>query len=308
MQDPRITYGQTLVRLGETNPNIVVCDADLCNSTMGRLFGAAFPDRHFEMGIAEANMASFAAGLSLTGKIPFINSFAVFASGRAYDQIRQGICIPELNVKIVGSSSGLSDFGDGSTHQAIEDIAIMRAIPNMTVLVPADGIETRKMTEAMVEYAGPVYMRVGRNEMPEVTAEDQPFEIGKPSLLRDGKDVVVYATGGMVSKALDAASACENDGLSVKVVNVSTLKPVDQTMIKVFAEGMKGVVTAEEHTVVGGLSSLICYALRGQGAAIEVVGIQDCFGQSAYCYDDLLELYGLTDRHIAAAIRRAAGQ
>ena len=170
--------------------NIVVLEADLGKSTMTCYFEQAFPKRFFEMGIAEANMTSFAAGLSLTGKIPFTNSFAVFAAGRAYDQIRQGICIPGLNVKIVGSSAGLSDFGDGSTHQAIEDVAIMRAIPNLTVLVPMDGIEARKMTCAIAEYQGPVYLRLNRDDLPDLSSPDEPFVIGKPYLIREGTDVV----------------------------------------------------------------------------------------------------------------------
>jgi transketolase len=178
-QNPRLVYGETLVELGKKNKNIVVLEADLGKSTMTTLFEQKFPERFFEMGIGEANMTSFAAGLSLTGKIAFTNSFAVFAAGRAYDQIRQGVSIPKLNVKIIGSSAGLSDFGDGSTHQSVEDVAIMRAIPNMTVLVPVDGIETKKMTRKIVEHSGPVYMRLNRHDLPDLFPVDQEFEIGK---------------------------------------------------------------------------------------------------------------------------------
>jgi transketolase len=258
------------------------------------------------MGIAEANMTSFAAGLSLTGKVPFTNSFAVFAAGRAFDQIRQGVCIAGLNVRIIGSSCGLSDFGDGSTHQSVEDIAIMRAIPNMTVLVPADGNETRIMTRAMAKYAGPVYMRITRNDLPDVMPADEPFVAGKPHLVRQGNDAVVFANGQMVSQALTAADMLADSGISVRVVNVSSMKPVDQAALAMLADGMKGVVTAEEHSRIGGLASLMCDVLQGRAVPMRSVAIEDRFGQSAHSYADLLEAYGLTAAHIAAAIRQLA--
>jgi transketolase len=302
MQNQREVYGRTLVELGEENPDIVVLEADLGKSTMTCYFENAFPGRFFEMGISEANMTSFAAGLSLAGKIPFTNSFAVFAAGRAYDQIRQGICIPRLNVKIVGSSAGLSDYGDGSTHQSVEDVAIMRAIPNMTVLVPADGIETRKMTRAMAEYHGPVYMRLNRDDLPDLFPPDQEFVIGRPYLIRDGKDAVVFANGLMVSKALEAADSLLSRGISLRVVNVSSLKPVDESALRVLAGGMKGIVTAEEHSLIGGLGSLIADVFRGEGIPMKSIGIKDQFGQSAHNYAELLEAYGLGSGHIAAAV------
>ena len=305
-QNPREVYGRTLVEIGRENPNVVVLEADLGKSTMSCYFEETFPDRFFEMGIAEANMTSFAAGLSLTGKIPFTNSFAVFAAGRAFDQIRQGICIPGLNVRIVGSSCGLSDFGDGSTHQSIEDVSIMRALPNMTVLVPADGNETRTMTRALVDYRGPVYMRITRNDLPDVMPADEPFVAGKPHLVRKGSDVVVYANGQMVSLALQASEIVAGEGLSLRVVNVSSMKPVDAAALRELAGGMKGVVTAEEHSLVGGLSSLIHETLHGISLSIRSVGIRDSFGQSAHSYEDLLEAYGLTPRHIADAVRQVA--
>ena len=296
-------FGEGLLMAGDNDPQIVALCADLTGSTKMDLFAEEYPDRFFEMGIAEANMTSFAAGLSLTGKIPFVNSFAVFASGRAYDQIRQGICIPGLNVKIVGSSTGLSDFGDGSTHQAVEDAAIMRAIPNMTVLVPVDGIETEKMTRAMAAHNGPVYMRVNRNDMPDLFPENKEYTIGQTFTLRDGKDVVLFANGIMVSKALDAAEQLAAAGISTRVVNVSTLKPVNENELRGLAEGMKGVVTAEEHTLIGGLASVITYALRGMGIPIETIGIEDRFGQSAYEYEELLDHYGLTVDHIVSSAK-----
>jgi transketolase len=301
-QNPREVYGRTLVELGNENPNVVVLEADLGKSTMTCYFEQAFPKRFFEMGIAEANMTSFAAGLSLTGKVAFTNSFAVFAAGRAYDQIRQGVCIPQLNVKIVGSSAGLSDAGDGSTHQSVEDVSIMRAIPNMTVLVPADGVETRKMTRAIADYQGPVYMRINREDVPDMLPESEEFVIGKPSLIRDGGDAVIYACGIMVWKAVQAAELLAARGISARVVNVSSLKPVDEAAIKRYASGMRAVVTAEEHTLIGGLASLVSQVLRGGGIPMACIGIEDQFGQSAHTYDELLETYGLTAEHIVQAV------
>jgi transketolase len=302
-QNQRQVYGETLLDQGRKNKNIVVLEADLGKSTMTFLFEQEFPERFFEMGIGEANMTSFAAGLSLTGKIPFTNSFAVFAAGRAFDQIRQSISIARLNVKIIGSSAGLSDFGDGSTHQSVEDAAIMRAIPNMTVLVPADGTEVRKMTRKICEYHGPVYMRVNRHDLPDVFPEDQDFEIGKSYLIKDGRDVVIFANGIMVSRAIQAAEQLEKESVSARVVNVSSLKPIDENGIKKFASGMKGIVTAEEHSLIGGLANVITYILRGSGIPVSAIGIEDKFGQSAHDYDELLEAYGLTADNIVRSVR-----
>jgi transketolase len=271
---------------------------------MTTLFEQKFPERFFEMGIGEANMTSFAAGLSLTGKIAFTNSFAVFAAGRAFDQIRQGISIPGLNVKIVGSSAGLSDFGDGATHQSVEDVAIMRAIPNMTVLVPADGIETRKMMNKIVEYDGPVYLRINRHDLPDLFPEDQEFVIGKPYLIREGNDIVVFANGIMVSKAVEAADTLEKEGISVRVVNVSSLKPIDENEIIKFTDNIKGIITAEEHSLIGGLASAITYILRGRAIKIVPVGIEDRFGQSTHGYEELLEEYGLNADNIINSVKK----
>jgi len=304
MQNPRQVYGETLLELGRRNKNIVVLEADLSMSTMTCLFEKEFPNRFFEMGIGEANMTSFAGGLSLTGKIAFTNSFAVFAAGRAYDQIRQGIGIPKLNVKIVGSSAGLSDFGDGATHQSVEDAAIMRAIPNMVVLVPMDGIETRKMTRKIAEYKGPVYMRINRHDLPDLFPEDQEFEIGKSYLVIEGNDVVVFANGIMVSKAVQAAEKLKDDGISVRVVNVSSLKPTNESDIDTFASGVKGIVTAEEHSLIGGLASVVTYILRGSGLPVISIGIEDDFGQSARGYEELLEEYKLTETNIIDSVKK----
>ena len=300
----RTAYGEALVEQGKENPNIVVLEADLGKSTMSNLFQNAYPERYFEMGIAEANMASTAAGLALTGKIPFINSFAVFSTGRCYDQLRQTISIAGLNVKICGSSAGLSDYGDGSTHQSVEDMGLMRAIPGMTVLVPVDAVETTKMVAAMVSNPGPMYIRINRNDLPIVTPTAPPFEIGKLYTIQEGKDVVVFANGVMVSRALTAAEELKAEGVSVKVVNVSTIKPLDRQAVIDCAKGMKAVVTAEEHSVIGGLGSAIAEALRlEKGVSLDFVGIEDVFGTSALNYDELLEHYGLTAQAITAKIK-----
>ena len=301
----RMAYGNTLVELGKENKRIVVLDADLGASTMGKLFEVAYPERHFEMGIAEANMTSVAAGLAQTGKIPFTNSFAVFAAGRAYDQIRQTIATGKLNVKICGSSSGLSDFGDGATHQAVEDMAIMRAMPNMTVICPADANETVQAVKAIVNMDGPCYLRLNRNDYDNVTAEDKPFEIGIPSLLKDGNEIVVFATGVMVGKTLEAAEEVK-DRISVKVINVSTIKPMNTEAIVEMVKGCKAVVTVEEHSIVGGLGSAIAEVLCKECKPIEFVGVKDTFGSSAHNYEDVLNYYGLTKENIVKAIEKMA--
>jgi len=295
----RITYGNTLVELGRENKDIVVMDADLGGSTMGKLFELEYPDRHYEVGIAEANMMSIAAGLSQTGKTVFTNSFAVFASGRAYDQIRQTISIGKLNVKIVGSSAGLSDFGDGSTHQSVEDLAIMRAIPNMVVICPADANQTVQATKAIASYNGPVYLRLNRHDYPNVTPESQPFVIGQPTVLKEGTDITIFATGITVGMALEAAAASKH---SIKVVNVSTIKPLNNEKIIELAKGTKAVVCAEEHSIVGGLGSAIAEALRLTPIPIEFVGIEDNFGCSAHNYDELLQHYDITPEAIIKAL------
>jgi len=301
----RIAYGETLVRIGATDDRIVVLDADLGASTMGKLFEAEYPGRHIEMGIAEANMTSVAAGLAQTGLIPFTNSFAVFAGGRAFDQIRQTIAIGKLNVKICGSSSGLSDFGDGASHQCVEDMAIFRAVPNMTVLCPADANETVEAVKAMVEMDGPCYIRLNRNDYENVTEEGKKFVVGEPYVVREGAQVAVFATGIMVGKALEAARALEGK-VDVKVVNVPTIKPMNVQKIRSLAEGCKGVVTAEEHSVVGGLGGAIAEALCKACKPIEFVGIEDQFGCSGHSYEDVMNYYRLTAERIAEAARKIA--
>jgi transketolase len=304
MQNCRKVYGETLVELGRENERIVVLEADLSKSTMTMLFEKEFPQRFFEMGIGEQNMISTAAGLAISGKIAFVNSFSVFAAGRPYDQIRVSVCIGKVNVKIVGSSCGISDFGDGATHQGVEDVAIMRSLPNMTVLAPADGNETRKMTRAIAQYDGPVYMRINRNDMPDVFPEEKKFEIGKYHVLREGDDITIFAHGYMVYKALKAAEALEKEGVSLRVVNVSTLKPMNEEAIRKLAGGVKGVITVEEHSIIGGLASAVAFILRGRAIPMEAVAIQDCFGQSALSYEELLEHHGLTDSAIVKATKK----
>ncbi|MCD8362442.1 MAG: transketolase family protein [Lachnospiraceae bacterium] len=296
----RKAYGETLVALAKENRNIVVLDADLCGSTMGKLTELELPEQHVEMGIAEADMTSVAGGLSRVGKIPFTNSFAVFSAGRAYDQIRQSVAIGKLNVKICGSSAGASDFADGATHQSIDDIAYMRVIPNMSVFVPADSNEAVEVTKYMASHEGPMYIRLNRNDYENVTEEGAEFTLD-PKVLRDGTDVVVFACGIMVGKALEAAEKLAGK-ISVKVVNVSTIKPLNKEMVCELAKGCKGVVTAEEHSVIGGLGGAIAEALCKECKPIEFVGVNDIFGSSAHSYADILEYLGLTTEHIANAV------
>jgi transketolase len=300
----REAWGTALLALARRNPDVVVLEADLGKSTRSILVQEAFPERYFQMGIAEQNMASTAAGFALAGKIPFIHSFAVFASGRAFDQLRSAICIPKLPVRVCGSSAGLSDFGDGKTHQALEDMAIMRALPAMTVLCPADGIECAGMVAALEKHPGPAYVRVNRNEAPFVTPVDRPYAIGPAAVLRRGTDAVVFACGIMVSRALEAAERLAAAGISTGVVNVSTIKPIDRQTIVEQARGVNAIVTAEEHSVIGGLGSAVLEALRRERhAPLEMIGVQDCFGLSAADYEGLLAHFGLTAAAIESTIR-----
>ncbi len=300
----REAWGQALLALARRNPDVVALEADLGTSTRSILLKAEFPERHFEMGIAEQDMTSTAAGFALAGKIPFVHSFAVFASGRAYDQLRNSVCIPNLKVRVCGSSSGLSDFGDGKTHQAVEDMAIMRALPNMTVLCPADGIECADMVVALEAYPGPVYVRINRNDLPFVTPADRPYRIGPPVVLREGGDTVVFACGVMVCRALEAADRLASAGISTAVVNVSTVKPIDRDAIVELARGKRAIVTAEEHSIIGGLGSAVLEALRRERhAPLEMVGIRDRFGRSAADYEGLLAHFGLTEAAIEEAVR-----
>jgi transketolase len=300
----RIAYGTSLVRLGKKDERVVALEADLGKTTQSAMFQAEFPDRYFQMGIAEQNMASTAAGFALSGMIPFIHSFAVFASGRAYDQVRNSICIPNLPVRICGSSAGLSDFGDGKTHQGVEDASLMRALPNMTVLCPADSTEVEQMMDCMLDWPGPVYLRINRNDLPFVFPVGEPYHIGKVTKLRDGNNVAIFASGIMVSRALEAAKILESEGISVRVMDISTIKPLDREAVIRYAAGVDAIVTAEEHSIIGGVGSAVVEALRGVShAPVEFVGIPDSFGISAEGYEELLTLFKLTSGEVAKTVR-----
>ena len=291
----RTAYGETLRELGKTDGRIVVLDADLCKSTMGVLFENAYPERFFEMGIAEANMASVAAGLSITGKIPFIASFATFVPGRCYDQIRTSICIPKLNVKICGSSAGLSDFGDGSTHQSIDDLALMRVLPGMQVFSPVDAVQTAQIVKYMAENEGPMYIRINRNELPVLTKDEEVFVPGKIYEMCEGDDVAIFTTGVTVAIALEAADALKSKSVKARVLNVPTIKPLDEVAVLDVCREVNAIVTFEEHSVNGGLGDAISAVVAPKIACKHArIGMQDVFGTSAQNYQELLEHFGFT--------------
>jgi transketolase len=301
----RDAYGEALVELGKQNPNIVVLDADLTKSTKTNLFNKAFPDRHFNMGIAEADMVSTAAGLATCGKIPFLSSFAVFASGRVWEQIRMSVCYTNLSVKIVATHGGITVGEDGASHQANEDIAIMRALPRMTVIVPADGIETKKAVLAIAEYDGPVYMRLGRSGVPVIFDEKYEFRIGKANVMREGTDVTLFACGIMTAASLEAADILAGEGICAEVVNVATIKPLDVETILSSVRKTNCAVVSEEHSIIGGLGGAIAEALvSAYPAHMERVGVADVFGESGKP-SDLLKKYGMTPSDIVAAAKRA---
>lgn len=304
-QATREAYGKALVALGAENQNIVVLDADLSKSTKTADFAKQYPERFFNMGIAEANLIGTAAGLAAAGKIPFASTFAVFATGRAFEQIRNSIAYPKLNVKIAATHAGVTVGEDGGSHQAIEDVAIMRSLPNMTVLVPADGEETRQAIEAASQYNGPVYIRMGRLDVPLLFDENYQFEIGKANVVREGSDVVIFANGVMVAAALEAAQDLEKEGIKAAVVNVASVKPLDEETIIRFAKATGAVVTAEEHTILGGLGSAVAEVLAENAPTPMVrVGIKDSFGESGRPLE-LLEKYGLTKKEVIEAAKTA---
>lgn len=300
---PRIAYGEELLALAKSNRNIVALDADLSKSTMTCLIEEHLREQFFEMSIAEQNMIATAAGMALKGKIPFVNSFAVFLTGRAFDQIRQSVAYPTTNVKLCGSSSGFSDFGDGATHQSIEDLALMRALPNMIVLSPLDEFETRAMVRFMAAYQGPVYIRLDRNEVPILFDESYQFVLGEPAVIRAGQDVTIFSTGQILNRALEAAETLAQEGISVEVVNIGTLKPMNRESVIKLASKTNAVVTVEEHNIYGGLGSAIAEALMKTKVPIVPVGVQDRFGQSAHTYEELLAEYGLTKETVYHAVK-----
>jgi len=300
----RDAYGKTLVELGRENPNVVVLDADLSVSTKTSLFAKEFPGRFFDMGVAEQDMIGTAAGLAACGKTVFASTFAVFGSGRAWDQVRMCVAYTRLNVKIVVTHGGITTGEDGASHQANEDIAIMRALPNLTVIVPADGVETARAVRAVAKFYGPVYMRLGRTKTPVIyTDENYDFKIGKGVVMRPGKDATIFACGIMVDKALSAAEILARENIDCRVVNLHTIKPIDKELIIRAAQETGAAVTAEEHSIIGGLGGAVAEVLS-ENCPIPLarVGVKDMFGESGKP-DELLVKYGLTENDIAAALR-----
>ncbi len=290
----RESYGNALAELGKEHDDIVVLDADLAGATKTETFKKAFPDRHIDCGIAEGNMMDIAAGLATCGKVPFASSFAMFAAGRAYEQVRNGIGYTHLNVKIGATHAGISVGEDGASHQCNEDIALMRVIPGMVVINPSDDVEARAAVKAAYEYVGPVYMRFGRLAVPVINDNpDYRFEIGKGVLLRDGTDVTIIATGLCVNSALEAARMLEKEGISAQVLNIHTIKPLDEELVVSCAKKTGRVVTVEEHSVIGGLGSAVCDALCANAPTpVRKIGMQDVFGESGPAAD-LLHKYQL---------------
>ena len=301
----REAYGQTLVELGKTNPDIVVLDADLCASTMTKYFMQEFPERSFDVGIAEQNMIGIAAGLAASGKIPFASTFAVFAPGRCFDQIRMSIAQSKLNVKLVVTHGGLSVGEDGTSHQAIEDLSLICSLPGFTVIVPADAVETVAAVKAIADLQGPCYVRLGRPKLPVVFDDNYQFNPGKVVTMKEGTDATVIAIGIMVAPALDAAALLAAENISCRVLNMSTLKPVDEAAILKSAAETGAVVTAEEHLEHGGLGSTVARILaQNRPVPVEFVAIRDTYASSGKP-SELLERFGLTARDIAAAVRKA---
>lgn len=301
MASQRVAFGKTLVEIGRKNKDLVVLGADLSSSTKTAFFEKEFPERFFNCGIAEANMMGVAAGLAASGKTVVASTFAVFATGRCYDQIRQSIAYPRLNVKIVASHAGITVGGDGASHQTAEDIALMKVLPNMRVVVPADAIETKKAIRAIIESEGPYYMRMGRADVPTITGEDDDFELGKASIMREGSDVAIISTGIMVSQALKAAEMLRLKGIEAMVVNMSTIKPLDVDTVLMAARKTGAVITAEEHSVIFGLGNSVAITLGEKyPVPLKRVGIPDTFGESGE-WDELMIKYGLTPENIVSA-------
>ncbi len=295
-------YGEALVEIGK-DKNVVTLDADLSESTRSNWFKKEYPERFFQMGISEQDMMGTAAGLALSGKIPFASTFAIFITCRALDQVRNAIAYPKLNVKIVGSHAGLLTGEDGVSHQAIEDIAIMRAIPNLIVISPADYMEAKKAVKAIYEYDGPVYLRLGREKVPIIYDDDYDFKIGKGSLLREGNDITIIATGALVNEALKAHDLLAKENINARIINISTIKPIDKEIIIKAAKETKAIITCEDHNVVGGLGSAVADILSEEyPKKIYRIGIKDAFAESGSA-SDLYKKYGLTAEHIIKEIK-----
>jgi len=299
----RDAYGDVLAELGTENGQIVVLDADLSGSTKTAQFAKKFPERFFNMGIAEANMVGTAAGLAAVGKIPFVSTFAIFASGRAWEQVRQSLAYPKANVKVVATHGGVTVGEDGGSHQSVEDIAIMRAIPNMTVIVPADGVETKSALRAITAYNGPVYVRLGRNKVPTLFPDDYQFKIGKGSELVPGNDFTFVTTGLMTAAAVKAAETLKAEGVSARVVHLGTIKPLDQEILIKAARETGMIITAEEHSIVGGLGGAVAELLSEKcPVPVHRIGVMDRFGTSGKA-EELLKYFGLTADDLADAAR-----
>ena len=299
----RVAYGEAVAKLGHTNDKIVVLDADLSGATQTKFFKKEFPDRFYNVGIAEGNLMGVAAGLAYQGFIPFASTFAVFGTGRAFEIVRNQIAYVNLNVKLALTHAGISVGEDGGSHQSVEDIALMRSLPNMTIIVPCDSIETEKAVIATSEFNGPVYLRLARPAVDDITKPSDRFEIGKALILKDGKDACIIACGLMVSRALEAANELSKDGIDTAVINMHTIKPLDKETILKYNEKCKVIVTAEEHSIIGGLGSAVAETIAGtNGAKFAMIGIDDKFGHSGNP-DKLFEEYGLTKENIVKKIK-----
>jgi transketolase len=299
----RESYGMALVELGKENEKVVVLDADLSKSTKTCDFKNMFKDRFFNAGIAEQNLMGMAAGFANVGNIPFASTFAVFATGRAFEVIRNSICYPKMNVKIAATHAGITVGEDGGSHQSVEDIALMSALPNMTVIVPADHREAMQATKAAANFEGPVYLRFGRCNTEDIFDDNYKFEIGKGVTLRDGNDVAIIATGMMVQKAIEASDKLKEEGINARVINISTIKPIDRELIIKAAKETKGIVTAEEHSIIGGLGATVSQVVTSnEPTKVKSIGIKDTFGESG-TPDELMKKYGLTSDEIIKAVK-----
>lgn len=304
----REAYGNALARIGKNNTNIIVLDADLSKSTKTDTFKKECPDRFFNVGIAEQNLISVGAGLAAAGKIPFVSSFAMFATGRAFEQIRNAVCYPKLNVKVCATHAGITVGEDGATHQSLEDIACMRVLPNMTVVVPADEKETNAVIEWAAAYEGPVYVRLGRAGVDDVSPEQYTFTPGKSTQLIDGSDVTIIACGALVGPAVEASKALQNNGISARVINMASIKPIDVDAIVKAASETGAIVTAEEHNILGGLGSAVAEVIVAhKPVPVEFVGVQDTFGESG-TPTELMIKYGLTTDDIVNAVNRVVAR
>lgn len=303
MKAIRDVYGETLAKLGEKNKNIVVLDADVSSSTKSSIFGSQHKERFYNMGVSEANMLGAAAGLSTIGKIPFVNTFAVFMINRGADVIRNSICYSNLNVKIAGAYSGMSDSYDGATHHSFEDIAYMRAIPNMTIFSVCDEKQTEKIVEKAVEINGPVYLRLSRAAMPSLYNGNEEFEVGKGKIVKEGNDLTIISTGYLVHKALEAAKELEKENISVRVVDMYSIKPIDKELIVKCAKETKKIITLEEHSIIGGLGSSVSEVLIEEyPIPMKILGIRDTFTESGD-YEELINKYGLGKNTVKNTIK-----